>query len=163
MRQRFVGRGLQALNSFLDCLGCPLYEILGYGVSRFELEDFFGVSEDRSRLLAWASAANCSKNWNVQRIVRRLGLPGLANLIDWENSPDDLRRWQGEEQPVLLVSWHCGPPYCVAAALLNMGLKGLFCVGPPPPFEVPHGLIYVPSRGGGLDRTQALHQTLQHR
>jgi Bacterial lipid A biosynthesis acyltransferase len=152
----------QGTNRIMDLLSGPFYELFGMGTSRFELESFFGVPPECSRRVAWASAGACCKNWNLQRVVRRFGLEAAAELLDWARGPQELCHWHQTGQPLILVTWHSGAPYGVAAGLWKIGIKTLFLVGPPPPFPPPDGLTYVATEGDGLKRAEALHGALRH-
>jgi lauroyl/myristoyl acyltransferase len=94
--------------------------------------------------------------------VRRFGLESVESSVSWARYPEELLQLRRQNKPVLLLGWHSGVPYGLAAGLSKEGLQALFCVGPPPPFKVPPSLTFVATSGGGLERAEALHQTLAH-
>ena len=161
-RATLIARFYRTLNRFCDWLGGPLHELFGVGASRYEFEELLGASSEVSGRLARSSASLACRNWNHQRFVRRFGLESVQSSVSWARYPEELVRLQQQGKPVLLLGWHSGVPYGLAAGLSAEGLQALFCVGPPPPFQVPSCLTFVATSGGGLERAEALHRTLAH-
>ncbi len=161
-RAKLIERAYRTLNRLCDRLGGPLHELFGVGASRYEFEELLGASPEVSARLARASASLACRNWNHQRFVRRFGLESVQSSVSWARYPERIVQLQQQGKPVLLLGWHSGVPYGLAAGLSREGLKAVFCVGPPPPFKVPQGLTFVATSGGGLQRAEALHQTLAH-
>ncbi|MCA9778174.1 MAG: hypothetical protein KC800_15715 [Candidatus Eremiobacteraeota bacterium] len=159
-KRELIARLYRALNRLYGRLGTPLHELFGVGASRYEYEELLGVSPELAGKLARTSAALSCRNWNHQRFVRRFGLDCVQRSVCWSNFPDELVQLQRESKPVILLGWHSGVPYGLAAGLAQQGLQALFCVGPKPPFVVPEGLTFVATSGGDLARAEALHKTL---